>query len=73
LGYALRHVDDLVGAFHEFRRILKRGGTVMLLEVSGPSKRVNRVLVSVYLGRMVPLLSPAARPKPRRRCALIAR
>lgn len=57
MGYALRHVADLVAAFREFRRVLKPGGTMLLLEVGRPSKRFSGILASAYLGRMVPLLS----------------
>jgi demethylmenaquinone methyltransferase / 2-methoxy-6-polyprenyl-1,4-benzoquinol methylase len=58
MGYALRHLADLVAAFREFRRILKPGGTMLLLEVGRPNnKRFSGILASAYLGRMVPLLS----------------
>jgi demethylmenaquinone methyltransferase/2-methoxy-6-polyprenyl-1,4-benzoquinol methylase len=56
MGYALRHVSDLTGAFREFHRVLRRGGTLLLLEIGKPSSRLKRVLVSTYLGRIVPLL-----------------
>ena len=57
LGYALRHMSDLVIAFREFRRVLRSGGTVLVLEISRPAKSLNRALASTYLGWMVPLLS----------------
>jgi demethylmenaquinone methyltransferase/2-methoxy-6-polyprenyl-1,4-benzoquinol methylase len=56
MGYALRHVSDLTAAFREFHRVLRRGGTLLLLEIGKPSSRLKRVLVSTYLGRIVPLL-----------------
>ena len=56
MGYALRHVSDLAAAFREFHRVLRRGGTLLLLEIGKPSSRLKRVLVSTYLGRIVPLL-----------------
>ena len=56
MGYALRHVSDLAAAFREFHRVLRRGGTLLLLEIGKPSGRLKRVLVSTYLGRIVPLL-----------------
>jgi demethylmenaquinone methyltransferase / 2-methoxy-6-polyprenyl-1,4-benzoquinol methylase len=56
MGYALRHVSDLAATFREFHRVLRRGGTVLLLEIGEPSKRLKHVLVSTYLGRIVPFL-----------------
>lgn len=56
MGYALRHVSDLVTAFREFHRVLRRDGTVLLLEIGQPTRAVNRALASAYLGRVVPFL-----------------
>jgi demethylmenaquinone methyltransferase / 2-methoxy-6-polyprenyl-1,4-benzoquinol methylase len=56
MGYALRHVTDLVCTFQEFRRVLRPGGTLLLLEFSRPQKPMRRWLVKWYLGRLVPLL-----------------
>ena len=36
MGYALRHVSDLRVAFREYRRVLRPGGIVLLLEISRP-------------------------------------
>ena len=36
MGYALRHIADLAAAFAEFRRVLKPGGRVLVLEISKP-------------------------------------
>jgi len=36
MGYALRHVSDLRVAFREYRRVLRPGGVVLLLEISRP-------------------------------------
>jgi demethylmenaquinone methyltransferase / 2-methoxy-6-polyprenyl-1,4-benzoquinol methylase len=57
MGYALRHVADLEAAFREAIRILRPGGTIVLLEISAPRKRLNRVLASAYIGGILPLLS----------------
>ena len=56
MGYALRHVTDLACVFQEFRRVLRPGGTLLLLEIARPQGPVRRWLVKWYLGRMVPLL-----------------
>lgn len=49
MGYALRHVPDLRGAFAEYRRVLKPGGIVLLLEVSRPRSALLRSLSRFYL------------------------
>lgn len=57
MGYALRHVPDLVLAFSEFRRVLRPGGRVLLLEIDQPSSPVALAVLRFYLGRLVPALS----------------
>jgi demethylmenaquinone methyltransferase / 2-methoxy-6-polyprenyl-1,4-benzoquinol methylase len=57
MGYALRHVADLRAAFSEALRILRPGGTIVLLEISPPQNRLTRFLAKIYIGGIVPLLS----------------
>lgn len=57
MGYALRHVDDLVSTFREFHRVLRPGGTVLVLEIARPTKRLLHSFLSAYLGGIVPLIS----------------
>lgn len=56
MGYALRHVEDLVATFREYRRVLKPGGKVLLLEITKPGSRVGRMLMRAYLHGVVPLI-----------------
>jgi demethylmenaquinone methyltransferase/2-methoxy-6-polyprenyl-1,4-benzoquinol methylase len=56
MGYALRHVSDLVGAFREFHRVLRHGGTAVILEISKPTRMLSHALVSGYLGHVAPLV-----------------
>ncbi|HZH45535.1 MAG TPA: class I SAM-dependent methyltransferase [Roseococcus sp.] len=57
MGYALRHVGDLGALFGEFRRVLRPGGRVLLLEIARPEGRVARAVARFWLGRVVPALS----------------
>jgi len=57
MGYALRHVPDLDRTFEEYRRVLKPGGRVLLLEISRPASAVGLALARLYFGVVVPLLT----------------
>jgi demethylmenaquinone methyltransferase/2-methoxy-6-polyprenyl-1,4-benzoquinol methylase len=69
MGYALRHVADLGAAFGEYRRVLRPGGRVLLLEIGQPEGRVARAVLKAYLGRLVPALCRWTAP--RRRAGLL--
>jgi demethylmenaquinone methyltransferase/2-methoxy-6-polyprenyl-1,4-benzoquinol methylase len=49
MGYALRHVSDLATAFLEYRRVLKPGGTLLLLDICRPKSSVMRSLSRFYI------------------------
>ena len=49
MGYALRHVPDLKSAFDEYRRVLKPGGIVLILEISRPRSAALRILSRFYI------------------------
>src|SRR5215475_3437407 len=57
MGYALRHVADLEKAFGEALRILRTGGTIVLLEISAPRNRVWRSFAGLFIGFVLPILS----------------
>jgi demethylmenaquinone methyltransferase/2-methoxy-6-polyprenyl-1,4-benzoquinol methylase len=57
MGYALRHVADLGATFREFYRVLKPGGTLLILEITRPAPGLRHGLMRVYLGYLIPLLS----------------
>lgn len=67
MGYALRHIADLATAFREASRVLRPDGTIVLLEISEPRKKLNRAVASAYIGGIVPLLSLLATRDPRAR------
>jgi demethylmenaquinone methyltransferase/2-methoxy-6-polyprenyl-1,4-benzoquinol methylase len=57
MGFALRHVDDLDATFREFRRVLKDGGTALVLDVTIPDSRIGRVLFKAYFKHVLPALT----------------
>lgn len=61
MGYALRHVEDLVTTFREYRRALKPGGKVLLLEITRPEGRVHFALLKFYLKHVVPRVTRLVR------------
>jgi demethylmenaquinone methyltransferase/2-methoxy-6-polyprenyl-1,4-benzoquinol methylase len=57
MGYALRHVADLGVAFGEFRRVLRPGGRLLILELVPPVTRAGRLFAKLYLKHLVPALA----------------
>lgn len=57
MGYALRHVADLRVLFAEYRRVLKPGGEILLLEITRPEGSLPRALLKFYMKGVVPTLT----------------
>lgn len=58
MGYALRHVADLGATFSEYRRVLKPGGRVLLLEITSPQGRgLSFWLLRGYMRWVVPVVT----------------
>ena len=57
LGFALRHLADLTQVFREFRRVLRPGGRLLVLEITRPRGRVAKALLRTYLRNVVPLVA----------------
>jgi demethylmenaquinone methyltransferase/2-methoxy-6-polyprenyl-1,4-benzoquinol methylase len=57
MGYALRHIADMQAALREALRVLRPGGTIVLLEISAPRKKLGRALAAIYIGGLVPVVS----------------
>lgn len=49
MGYALRHVSDLKTAFSEYRRVLKPGGILLLLDICRPKSPLLLSLSRFYI------------------------
>lgn len=57
MGFALRHVADLELAFAEYRRVLKPGGKILLLEISRPTGKLATFFLKIYMKGIVPFIT----------------
>jgi demethylmenaquinone methyltransferase/2-methoxy-6-polyprenyl-1,4-benzoquinol methylase len=57
MGFALRHVEDLSGAFREFHRVLRPGGKLLIMDVTRPEGRVSRVVFKAYFKHALPFFT----------------
>lgn len=57
MGYALRHVSDLRVAFAEKFRVLKPGGTILVMEISRPRHPIQFQLTRFYMKIVVPWIT----------------
>jgi demethylmenaquinone methyltransferase/2-methoxy-6-polyprenyl-1,4-benzoquinol methylase len=57
MGYALRHVSDLDAAFGEYRRVVKGGGRVVIMEITRPRSRAGVFALRILLKYCLPLVT----------------
>lgn len=57
MGYALRHVADFAAAAAEFRRVLRPGGRLLVLEIKRAEGRVANLLLKAYMRGLVPAIA----------------
>jgi demethylmenaquinone methyltransferase/2-methoxy-6-polyprenyl-1,4-benzoquinol methylase len=64
MGYALRHVEDLGQTFAEYRRVLKPGGKLLLLEITRPRGNVANAVLRFYMRSFIPGVTGLLRRSP---------
>ena len=57
MGYALRHVADLASTFAEYRRVLKPGGRILILDFARPRSAVAYGVTRIFMQMIVPAMS----------------
>ena len=57
IGFALRHLADLRTAFIEYRRVLRPGGRLLILEITPPRSRIARGWLRAYMRGIVPVVA----------------
>ena len=54
MGFALRHVADLITTFGEYKRVIKPGSKALILEITPPASRSGYLLFKFYLKHVIP-------------------
>ena len=57
MGYALRHVSDLKHTFAEYYRVLRPGGTLLILDFARPRSRIGRAAGRFHVNYLGPLVA----------------
>lgn len=60
VGFGIRNVPDIVGAFSEMRRVCRPGGRVVCLEITQPAIPVFKEFYALWFRHIVPVLGRLA-------------
>lgn len=61
IAYGVRNFENLDSGFREFYRILRKGGSAMILELSRPENPVIRLGYDIYTHTLIPLMAKISR------------
>ena len=56
VAFGVRNFENLLKGLNEFHRVLKPGGTVMILEFSHPENQIFSIFYRFYSSRILPLI-----------------
>ena len=57
MSFALRHVADLEETFREYKRVLRPGGRLLLLEMTPPRRGLLRFLLKAHMRYVIPFMT----------------
>ncbi|HYH60635.1 MAG TPA: ubiquinone/menaquinone biosynthesis methyltransferase, partial [Solirubrobacterales bacterium] len=60
VGFGVRNLADLAAGFREMRRVLKPGGTCVILEITQPQKPPLSTFFALWFDRIVPVIGRVA-------------
>lgn len=56
VAYGVRNFSDLSQGLKEMRRVLKKGGTLCIIELSTPKSLLTRMAYKLYSGKVIPVV-----------------
>ena len=62
VAFGLRNMADRPSVLHEFYRVLKPGGKLLILEMALPQKKWQKTMFSFYLRRVIPTIAALFSP-----------
>ncbi len=63
VAFGIRNVADIKKALSEMRRVVRRGGRIVVLEFSQPENRLFRMMYFFYFQKLLPLIGSAVSKK----------
>ena len=56
VAFGIRNVSDIKKALSEMRRVVRKGGTVVILEFSQPENKVFKSIYYIYFNKILPVV-----------------
>ena len=56
IAFALRNISNASEVFYEMRRVVKKGGKIIILELTTPDQKILKAIYKIYLRSIVPIV-----------------